>query len=617
MIQIIQSPTSELEQAVQALPEIYQVIYGHSEFSSAASRACEDRLSEIGKIVRALHIKLGRRPRILDLGCAQGYFSIGLAEIGADVDGVDNLPENIRVCTLLAAEQPNLKVQFCLGDVIDVVRNLKLNQYDIVLGLSVFHHIVHGHGLKFVQDLIVTIAKLVPLGLYELALHSEPPIWAQVQPTDPTSLLSAYNFILKIGEFPTHLSTLSRPLFFASNKYWFLSGVIDAYTEFKISPHALAEGVFDGTRRYYIGDKTIAKLFTTTHPKLGGLNRDELVSEAAFLQKPVPGFKMPKLVMSGESDGLVFIVRELIRGDLLIDFIRSGRKYNARKILLEVLEQLVYLEREGLYHNDLRVWNVIIPPKGKACLIDYGSISPEQSDCVWPHDVMLSFLIFLNELVTGKVAGPSPFRVPGFGLSSMPQPYREIALSVYAAPREEWTFEKLYSFVRAEKGAGPKQALPPSFLGAIQQLEAALLEVAQLYADESHKLQDKNDVQASEWDTRARQWEERARLAEERNSQVERQAQDWEARAREWEEKVRASQAHAQQLQGRIDDVEVRAIQENEKCRDLDFQCHSLRKQLREVECTLELINREKSDLAQRLQNIHSTWLGQRLFGKS
>jgi O-antigen chain-terminating methyltransferase len=574
MTQNIQAAPNELELAVQALPEVYQAIYGHPELSSAASRACEDRFVTIGKIVQALHVKLGRRPRILDLGCAQGYFSIGLAEVGADVDGIDNLPENIRVCTALAVERPELKVQFRFGDVIDVVKRIKSNQYDIVLGLSVFHHIVHGHGLKFVQDLIASVARCVPIGLYELALHSEPPIWAQTQPSDPVSLLSAYNFILKIGEFPTHLSTANRPLYFASNGYWFLHGRIDAFTEFKISPHALAEGVFDGTRRYYVGDKAIAKLFTTTHSRLGVLNRDELTAESNFLQRPIPGFRMPKLVASGESDGLVFIVRELIRGDLLIDFIRSGREYDARKVLLEVLEQLVCLEREGFYHNDLRVWNIVIPPKGKACLIDYGSIGREQKDCVWPHDVMLSFLIFLNELVTATIAGPSPLRIPGFGLSSMPQPYRGIVHSFYTLPREEWTFEKLYMRFKEERESEPKQAPPLSFLGAIQQLEEALLQAVQDAADLSQKSQSKNEAHASDWDTRARQWEERARIAEDRTGQVERQAQDWEARAREWDEKARASHAYAQLLQERIDgaaahssDWDTRARQWEERAR--------------------------------------------------
>lgn len=71
-----------LEQAVRHLPEIYQPIYKHPELYQTSSRSCDDRLTHIKAIYDALQKKLNRRLRVLDLGCAQGYISLSIAERG-------------------------------------------------------------------------------------------------------------------------------------------------------------------------------------------------------------------------------------------------------------------------------------------------------------------------------------------------------------------------------------------------------------------------------------------------------------------------------------------------------------------------------------------------------
>src|ERR1700733_12673175 len=127
-----------LARLVAALPEIYQPIFGHPELSIQVTRACEDRLSHITQIYRTLEAKLNRPLRVLDLGCAQGYFSFSLAKFGALVHGVDFHGANIDVCNALAAAHPDLKVTFETGYVEEVIARLTQDQYDLVLGLSIF-----------------------------------------------------------------------------------------------------------------------------------------------------------------------------------------------------------------------------------------------------------------------------------------------------------------------------------------------------------------------------------------------------------------------------------------------------------------------------------------------
>ena len=143
--------SQSLPQLVSDLPEIYQVIYGHPDIYQDTSRACIDRLDKIAEVHDALAKQLGRPLRVLDMGCAQGFFSLSLAARGAQVHGVDFLDKNIFVCQALALENPELKVTFGVGRLEEVVAALAPEQYDLVLGLSVLHHVVHEHGVGQVQ----------------------------------------------------------------------------------------------------------------------------------------------------------------------------------------------------------------------------------------------------------------------------------------------------------------------------------------------------------------------------------------------------------------------------------------------------------------------------------
>ncbi len=72
----------ELNAAVNSLPEFYQPIFNHPEWNDKPLRNCEDRLPYIKNIYDALSEKLQRPLRVLDLGCAQGFFSLNIAKRG-------------------------------------------------------------------------------------------------------------------------------------------------------------------------------------------------------------------------------------------------------------------------------------------------------------------------------------------------------------------------------------------------------------------------------------------------------------------------------------------------------------------------------------------------------
>ena len=72
-----------IKDLVSKLPEIYQTIYGHPEYKT--SRNCDHRLNYITDIVKAYQEKNKEKTgktnvKVLDIGCAQGYYSLHLAD---------------------------------------------------------------------------------------------------------------------------------------------------------------------------------------------------------------------------------------------------------------------------------------------------------------------------------------------------------------------------------------------------------------------------------------------------------------------------------------------------------------------------------------------------------
>ncbi len=200
---------------VRALPEIYQSIYGHPEYAVAAARGCEDRLTYLVAIHDQLRESLGRPVRVLDLGCAQGYFSLALASRGASVLGVDFSAQNIDLCSALAGEHPHADVRFVHGTVEEVIGTTAVDSVDMVLGLSVFHHLVHVHGVPAVRALLTHLSSRVAVGVFEMALATEPLYWGPSQPVDPRELLTGWSYMATNSHCETHLSTVVRPLIVA------------------------------------------------------------------------------------------------------------------------------------------------------------------------------------------------------------------------------------------------------------------------------------------------------------------------------------------------------------------------------------------------------------------
>ncbi len=407
---------------VAALPELYQPIFGHPEFQGA-SRMTEDRVALIRQAAKALAERLGRPLRVLDLGCAQGYVSLSLATDGAKVTGIDSLPQNVAVARALAAENPGLAAAFEEGTIEDAIAALEPGAFDLVLGLSVFHHIAHQRGLEAAVGLIAKAAQTTEAGIYELALASEPVHWAVSLPEDHEAFLASYPFVHELARFPTHLSELDRPLCFASAKHWWFGGECRSFDRWTAKSHPLVGVNHAGTRRYFFGEGYLAKRFRLIGP-LSEPNQTELQRESSVLAAHGQALTYPALIESGTSIDEAWLVRELTPGELLIDVIAEARDFDADRVIRDILQQLASLQELGLFHNDVTVWNVILTPDGNARLIDFGAISHSMLNCTWPEDLTHALVGFVHAVVTREPARVNPIRRPYISTASLPDQYR-------------------------------------------------------------------------------------------------------------------------------------------------------------------------------------------------
>lgn len=457
---------------VAALPEKYQPIFAHPELSDGSSRGCEDRLVLIRQCAQRLQHALGRPLRVLDLGCAQGFFSLNLAADGHTVHGVDFLDLNVNVCKALAAENPACAATFEHGTVEDVIDRLEHDECDLVLGLSVFHHLIHDKGILKVSALCRKLSETTSAGIYELALREEPLYWAPSLSQDPAELLSSYAFLRLLSQQQTHLSAVSRPLCFASSRFWYVDGAIGNFTSWSSESHAHGRGTHLQSRRYYFSEQSFVKKMTLGVGDRAEINLQEFVNEVEFLGNPPESYPAPRLIASLNDSRDLFIARSMMNGRLLSQAIDDGAAYDADEIIAQILAQLVLLERAGLYHNDVRCWNILIAPEGRAVLIDYGAISANPFDCSWLDDLLLSFLITVKEILERKVVPSSPSREPALDFMTLPARYRNAFIGFFGQNRSPLTFALLQQCLQ-QADATPHSA--PEWVTIYQRLQKALL----------------------------------------------------------------------------------------------------------------------------------------------
>lgn len=472
-----------IESLVAALPEKYQPIFGHPELSDGSSRDCEDRLERILAIAERLKQVLGRPLRVLDLGCAQGFFSLNLAAAGHSVHGADFLDRNVHVCSALAKEAGLNKATFECARIEDIAGALQMGAFDLVLGLSVFHHLVHEHGLAPVVEIISGIASKVACGIYEVAVREEPLYWASSQPEHPVQLLAPYAFQRVMSWQPTHLSGVERPFYFVSNQYWFVGNDFRSFDAWQFQSHSKDMDSHQQSRRYFFAGDVMLKQYSLANAARGKFNREEYENEARFLAGAPAAMDAPALIEAVVDREDCWLVRTMLQGRLLLEMMAEHVPYSQERVADGLIRQLVVLEEAGFYHNDVRCWNLLVGEDSKPSLIDFGAISQARNDCVWPGDPLVSLLITIREIFMGHVGQVLPVRRGLLDVGMLPMRFQAAFAYALSQPQGGWSFAVLAD--RMDRWAGESVEFP-GYVTAMAAAERGMLIFEGTLAAEMH-----------------------------------------------------------------------------------------------------------------------------------
>ena len=111
---------------------------------------------------------------------------------------------------------------------------------------------------------------------------------------------------------------------------------------------------------------------------------------------------VPRIYSIEENEEEIWIARDKIEGDLVYDLINHDIAFDSWNVIKKTLKKVIVFEKKGYYCSDVRTWNLILDKNQDVFFIDYGSMTRSPCDCAWPWDLLLSFVIFMNEVLDRK-----------------------------------------------------------------------------------------------------------------------------------------------------------------------------------------------------------------------
>ncbi|WP_187272710.1 methyltransferase domain-containing protein [Atlantibacter hermannii] len=434
--------SDKINELVEALPERYQPIFGFENFTSEAERESSDRLAIVMNVANLMVKHLQRPLRVLDLGCAQGYFSLNLADISESIVGIDFLDKNVELCTGLAEYHHFDHIKFYENDIATFVSTLEPDTYDLVLGLNVFHHVCHAMGYDETKKIINKIASYSKVLLTELALKEEPLYWAASLPENVYSNLDDIAYHYTLQTFSTHLSDIKRPFIFSSNYLWCDGKSIGEFTSWKSEPHEYSQGYHLNSRRYYFSDNNVIKCYYFNNGQKES-NIQEFHKEYNYYISghTFPDF-IPAIVDCSENEWQGIVVLEKFEGELLSSKIAQGVDLSHQHIISNLLKNIAELEKQGLYHTDLRIWNILLTDNNELNFIDIGSITTDSSTTSWPFNVFVDFIILIQDIVSANSADISAVRYPFLQDTWYNDPkVKQWITKIWGTPHSDWNFK--------------------------------------------------------------------------------------------------------------------------------------------------------------------------------
>ena len=289
--------------------------------------------------------------------------------MGGVVAGIDADPHAINVCKILADEHPSYQLQFFCGRIENVISELEEGQFDLVLGLNVFHHLCKKYGWTNVKNLLAFLAEKVNAAIFELALKENEPSFQQFLPDDYQHLLVGFDYIKQLNYYKWNSKAKNeRLLLYASKKFVYL----EEFGLMKIDQVQYTPLKECFWRYFYCGDKFI-KYYVGKSPSHGVEYSFMLANNSIQFLKDLGGKNgLPKFYGAFWDESNCIVVMEKLEGVPLAHVINDS-SIDRWDILKKALQWLVFLEQHDYLHFDAHTYQFLYS-NGKLTLVDYDHI---------------------------------------------------------------------------------------------------------------------------------------------------------------------------------------------------------------------------------------------------
>ena len=440
-----------------SLPGPRQPAWGIGVAADAAKRAHDERIAGIIPLLEALPHEGALR--ILDIECAQGYFTLAIAHALAargckvEVVGVDQREENVKFCEALAAHH-GISARFvCAAFDMKFVNRQEHARWDAVLVLGEAM-IAAGAGTA------EAVAATSLLGAHSSVAFCEMP-----QDRRPNvgccalaeRLLATRAFSRRLTSSPGFPNGAVRDLYACSDHLAWVGERWFAFDRVTDRSHAGVPDSFSGQRRFFLGRETVVKQFQGDG-RHGLFNRAELAAEAAALQALRGEHGRYPAVFAQSDDGdVIWLARESLPGELLSERMATGG-IDRDAVARGLLGELAHLESRGFYHADLRCWNVLLDGDDVR-LIDFGALVQTPS----PLQRLMLCAVLL-EIASGQAGHEQPFYVSVHPIDAYPSAWRPMLRYLLGTPQSAFRYEEALRVLTSPSGA----ALTPDAGGGVK-----------------------------------------------------------------------------------------------------------------------------------------------------
>jgi tRNA A-37 threonylcarbamoyl transferase component Bud32 len=409
--------------AYASLPEPRQPAWGLGVGHDATQRAYTDRVAMIVPLLQAL--PCDGSLRVLDLSCAQGYFTLAVAhELAArgrkvEIVGIDRRVENIRFCEALAAHH-GIRTRFvCASFDADFLRAEAASSWDVVL---VF-------GIAGPDDAVDVVSAL--------------PAHARVALSDRA--LVGHAFTRRLAPTATLPESKSSGLYVGSDSMAWVGGSWFAFDRIADRSHAGVPDAFAGERRFFIGTDTVVKAFRGDG-RYGRFNRAELANEVDVLLALAGEPACYPAVLAQADDGdVIWLARGALPGELLSEQLMAG-DVDRDAIACGLLAELAHLQALGFHHGDLRCWNCLVDGE-TIRLIDFGAMvrtgSPLQR---------LALAAVLLELTGKQAEHEQPFYACVHPVAAYPPAWQPLVRYLLGAPQAAFSYAEAQHILATSLG---------------------------------------------------------------------------------------------------------------------------------------------------------------------